>query len=111
MWGAFEPMNKTGKDFTDVSTGRVTWLGIQVDKYGTKSQKEKFCENFGKGGEIATRNVLSVYEEIGMQEHYKIYEEEFYNKMCEKIEKLPKQLPKQVFIDLLDFAVIKKFRG
>ncbi|XP_072399521.1 farnesyl pyrophosphate synthase-like [Diabrotica undecimpunctata] len=111
MWGAFEPMTKTHKDCTDVSTGRVTWLGIQVDKYGTQSQKEKFCENYGKGGEIAKRDILSVYEEIGIQEHYKTYVEEFYNTMCEKIEKLPKQLPKQVFIDLLDFAVIKKFRG
>uniref|UniRef100_A0A6P7GP13 Farnesyl pyrophosphate synthase-like n=1 Tax=Diabrotica virgifera virgifera TaxID=50390 RepID=A0A6P7GP13_DIAVI len=112
IWSAFEPTTKTQKDCTDTNKGRVTWLNIQVVKHGTTSQKQKFSENFGKSGETAARNVHNIYEEIGMKEHYKKYEEEFYNKMwSEHIERLPKYLPKQLFIDLLDYALIKKFRG
>ncbi|XP_050502736.1 uncharacterized protein LOC126882005 [Diabrotica virgifera virgifera] len=111
MWGQFEPITNSHKDCTDASAGRVTWLGIQVAKYGTPSQKKTFSENYGKNEETALRNIQNIYEEMRIVDHYKKYEEKFYNEMCECIENLTKGLPKQLFIDLLDFALIRKFRG
>ncbi|XP_050510537.1 farnesyl pyrophosphate synthase-like [Diabrotica virgifera virgifera] len=111
MWGHFEPITKTHKDCTDASTGRVTWLGTQVAKYGTSIQKQIFSDNYGKNEETALRNIQNIYEEMRIVAHFKKFEEKFYNEMCERIENLPKELPKQLFVDLLDFAVIKKFRG
>uniref|UniRef100_A0A6P7GCA1 Farnesyl pyrophosphate synthase-like n=1 Tax=Diabrotica virgifera virgifera TaxID=50390 RepID=A0A6P7GCA1_DIAVI len=111
MWGAYEPITKTEKDCPDISTGRVTWLGQQVAKYGTPSQKRIFSENYGKNETTALRKIQNIYEDMHIYESYKKYEEKFYNEMCESIEKLPKELPRQLFVDLLDFALVKKFRG
>lgn len=109
--GVFYPVSKTEKECPDISENRITWPAIQVAKYGTPSQKEIFLENYGKKDPLATAKVLGVYNEMNLEQAYHKYQETFYEDIYKKIQDLPPQLPKQLFVDILDFTIMGGFRA
>ncbi|CAH1104917.1 unnamed protein product [Psylliodes chrysocephalus] len=101
---------KTQKDCTDVAEGKPTWLAIQAYKIGTESHRKILDKHYGVDDNKSVMETYKIYDELNLKEKFEQYKEDFYNDTYKKIEQLPKELPGQIFLDILDFAVMGGFR-
>lgn len=99
------------KDCTDVAEGRPTWLAVEAYKRGNEAQKKILENNYGRDNEESIMSVYKIYNELNLKEKFEYYTEDFYNDVYKRIQELPKELPQQLFIDVLDCAVTGNIRS
>nr|ALL35416.1 terpene synthase [Psylliodes chrysocephala] len=101
----------TQKDCTDVAEGRATWLAVEAYKRGNTAQKKIIEQNYGRDNIESIMSIYKIYDELNLKEKFEYYKEDFYNDIFKRIQELPKELPQQLFVDVLDFAAMGKFRS
>uniref|UniRef100_A0A6P7H5F1 Uncharacterized protein LOC114344570 n=1 Tax=Diabrotica virgifera virgifera TaxID=50390 RepID=A0A6P7H5F1_DIAVI len=103
------PFNRIQEFHTDISEGKSSWLAIQAYNRGTSAQKKLLEENYGKNNKESIQKCYELFEDLKLKEVFLNYKEEFYNATFLKIHKeVPKILPKELFVDLLNWSMTEK---
>lgn len=96
-----------GKVGTDIQTGKCTWLVVVALQRVTKEQRKILEECYGVDDNEKVKRVKQLYNELGLQNTYAVYEEETFNLMNTHIQQLSRGLPHDFFLKLLDRACRK----
>ncbi|XP_056646642.1 farnesyl pyrophosphate synthase-like [Diorhabda sublineata] len=103
--GIMTPFSEKLKECTDISEGRTSWLAIEAYKRSNEAQRKILRDHYGKNNQNSVDKVYNLFEELRLVEVYENLREEFYEKTYSKIYELPKMLPPQLYIDLLNYIM------
>ena len=96
-YGSPEVIGKIG---TDIQDNKCSWLVVQALDRVNAEQRKMLEENYGQWDDEKVAKVKALYEELGLEQVFKDYEESSYKEICEEIEKVT-LMPKDVFLFLL----------
>jgi farnesyl diphosphate synthase len=77
-----------GKIGTDIEESKCSWLIVQALDRVNEEQKLELKQNYGKTSEENVKKVKSIFNELNLKEAYKIFEENQYKLINEKIDNL-----------------------
>jgi len=97
----------TGKLGTDIQDGKCSWLVATALEKSSEAQRRTLELNYGSSDAQEVAAVLEVYEEVGVKEAFKMYEEDFHAKMVKKIAAVD-DLPPSLFSLFLDRVYKRK---
>lgn len=89
-----------GKVGTDIQDNKCSWLVVQALLIVNKSQRNVLVENYGRHGDSNVRKVKDLYNQLGMEDIFKRYEEKSYKDIRKLLDEV-KELPTEVFEFLL----------
>ncbi|XP_076623432.1 farnesyl pyrophosphate synthase-like [Colletes latitarsis] len=92
----------TGKHGTDIETGKCSWLVVVALQRATQKQKNILKECYGVPDVEKVNRVKQLFDELGLQNTYPIYEEETYNLLHTHIQQISRGLPHELFLKLLE---------
>ena len=98
---AFGDPKVIGKIGTDIEDSKCSWLIVQVMGKATDAQMAIVKENYGSSDPAKVAKIKELYKEMGMEETYRQYENECYEKLKTLIDEQDK-LPKEVFTKFLE---------
>lgn len=84
-YGDYSVMGKIG---TDIEESKCSWLIVQALDRVNEEQKLELKQNYGKTSEENVKKVKSIFNELNLKEAYKIFEENQYRLINEKIDNL-----------------------
>ena len=96
-YGTPEVIGKVG---TDIQDNKCSWLVVQALLIVNKSQRNVLVENYGRHSDSNVRKVKDLYNQIGMEDIFKRYEEKSYKDIRKLLDEV-KELPTEVFEFLL----------
>ncbi|XP_026668833.1 farnesyl pyrophosphate synthase isoform X2 [Ceratina calcarata] len=97
----------TGKIGTDIEAGKCSWLVVVALQRTTREQRKILEECYGIDDKEKVARVKQLYNELGLQNTYAVYEEETYNLLNTHIQQVSRGLPHDFFLKLLDRACRK----
>ena len=98
----------TGKVGMDIQNGKCSWLIATALEGCSLGQKRRLEQHYGSSESAEVTKVLEVYQELGLQQVFRQYEEQFFAEASQRIEKV-EGLPTEVFTLFLD-RVYKRMR-
>nr|XP_031829707.1 farnesyl pyrophosphate synthase isoform X6 [Nomia melanderi] len=98
----------TGKNSTDIAQGKCTWLIVVALQRATQKQRKILEECYGIADEEKVNRVMQVYDEIGLQNTFSIYDQETYNLLHTHIQQISRGLPHDIFLQLLKLVSKKQ---
>ncbi|XP_055693629.1 farnesyl pyrophosphate synthase-like [Lutzomyia longipalpis] len=90
-----------GKIGTDIEDGKCTWLVATFLSRANEAQKDILKKFYGKNNEESVTQIKKLYEEVGIFEAFKNYEDKTYKDIKWKIQEA-KGIPKNVCQGLMD---------
>ncbi|KAL6262158.1 hypothetical protein P5V15_007255 [Pogonomyrmex californicus] len=90
-----------GKDNTDIQKGKCTWLIVTTLDRATLEQRKILEECYGSSDPEKVRRVKQLFIDLELPNAYSMYEEETYNLLNEHIQRVSRELPDSLFLDLL----------
>jgi farnesyl diphosphate synthase len=92
-----------GKIGTDIQDNKCSWLVNQALKRASPEQRAVLEKNYGRKDKAMEAEVKKVYDELKLEDVYKVYEEETVAKLREKIAAVDESegLKKEVFESFL----------
>ncbi|XP_033337519.2 farnesyl pyrophosphate synthase isoform X1 [Megalopta genalis] len=100
----FGDTSRTGKESTDISQGKCTWLVVVALQRVTPKQRKILDECYGQVEQEKVNRVVQLYNELGLPNTYTIYEEETYNLLNTHIQQISRGLPHKLFLKLLSMT-------
>ncbi|KAF1986579.1 ERG20 farnesyl diphosphate synthase [Aulographum hederae CBS 113979] len=99
-FGAPETIGKIG---TDIMDNKCSWLVNQALKVATPEQREVLDSNYGKKDKDCEAKVKQVYDDMGLEQIYKDYEEKRVGELRTMIDNIDESegLKKEVFEEFL----------
>ncbi|KAI0730555.1 farnesyl-diphosphate synthase [Earliella scabrosa] len=101
-----------GKRGTDIVDGKCSWCVNVALAHATPEQRAVLEVNYGRRDVKAEERVKALYEEVGVRERYREYEEEAYERIVRLIEGVPEvgddgeggvvRLKREVFVAFLE---------
>lgn len=98
-----------GKIGTDIIDNKCSWCINTALAVATPEQRKVLDENYGKKTKENEDKVKQVFEEVGIREKYKVYEQGAYEKIMGLIETIPEEnagdavvLRREVFTSFLN---------
>ena len=93
-----------GKVGTDIQDGKCSWLVVKALEIASDDQKRILALHYGSHRDEDVAKVKLLYDQLGLVDIYKSYEDEFHTKITDHIEKVcdGNALPKEVFTIFLD---------
>uniref|UniRef100_A0ABD2XAK8 Farnesyl pyrophosphate synthase n=1 Tax=Trichogramma kaykai TaxID=54128 RepID=A0ABD2XAK8_9HYME len=92
----------TGKNGTDIQEGKCSWLAVVALQRATPAQRKVFEECYGYEDPEKVAKVKQLYNDLGLQLTYSVYEEESYNLMNTHIQQISRGLPHDLFFKFLE---------
>ncbi|XP_011501796.1 PREDICTED: farnesyl pyrophosphate synthase [Ceratosolen solmsi marchali] len=92
----------TGKQGTDIQEGKCSWLTIVALQRASPAQRKILEECYGVDDLEKVAKVKQLYNDLGLQLTYSVYEEESYNLMNTHIQQISRGLPHDLFFKLLE---------
>ena len=89
-----------GKVGTDIQDNKCSWLVVQALERVNVEQRRVLEENYGRWDDEKVKAVKGLYEELGLEQVFRDYEEESYKRIQGGLEKV-ELMPKEVFELLL----------
>uniref|UniRef100_V9KXC4 Farnesyl pyrophosphate synthase n=1 Tax=Callorhinchus milii TaxID=7868 RepID=V9KXC4_CALMI len=89
----------TGKIGTDIEDNKCSWIVVQALKKVTPEQRKILEECYGRPEPEKVERVKALYEELGMPDVFRDYEEESYQRLMGLIDKRANAIPKDVFLN------------
>ncbi|XP_011161607.3 farnesyl pyrophosphate synthase [Solenopsis invicta] len=90
-----------GKDFNDIAKGKFTWLIVKALERVTPEQRKILEECYGVSDPEKVKRVKQLYIELDLLNAYFKYEEEAYNAISARIQKIPWERLRGFFMGLL----------
>uniref|UniRef100_A0A1B0CKL7 Farnesyl pyrophosphate synthase n=1 Tax=Lutzomyia longipalpis TaxID=7200 RepID=A0A1B0CKL7_LUTLO len=91
----------TGKIGTDIEDGKCTWLIVTFLNRANSAQKDILKESYGKEDAESVAMVKQLYNQVGLPDAYKNYEEETYKRIKKDIQEA-EGIPKKICHRLMD---------
>ncbi|ODM88997.1 Farnesyl pyrophosphate synthase [Orchesella cincta] len=98
----FGDVNVTGKIGTDIQDCKCSWLFVTAMDKCSPEQKKELLEIYGIDDDDKIEAVKKIYSDLGIPAAFNKYEEHAYKQICEKIEWLRNDLPKDLFYDMVN---------
>ncbi|XP_032684375.1 farnesyl pyrophosphate synthase [Odontomachus brunneus] len=92
----------SGKVGYDIEEGKCTWLAVVALQRVTPEQRKILEECYGSPDPEKVRRVKQLYNDLGLQNMYSIYEEETYNLLNTHIQQISRGLPHGLFLKILE---------
>lgn len=99
---------------TDITEGKCSWCIITALEHATPEQRKILDENYGRGKEAveAKQRVMGVFEEVGLREKFRAYEEEVVRELNQMVQNIPEELEREGLLKKELFTnLIEKLRG
>ncbi|KAK5576248.1 hypothetical protein RB653_007389 [Dictyostelium firmibasis] len=77
-----------GKTGTDIQENKCCWLICKAITLVDDNQLNQLKQNYGINNDLSVSKVKSIYNEINLPDHYQKYENEQFNLISEKLQKL-----------------------
>ncbi|KAF7238586.1 Farnesyl pyrophosphate synthase [Varanus komodoensis] len=90
----------TGKIGTDIQDNKCSWLVVQCLKRASPEQRRLLEESYGQKDMDKVARVKQLYEELGLRDVYRDYEESSYQRLSGLISQHAVHLPAQIFLCL-----------
>eukprot|EP00239_Pterosperma_sp_CCMP1384_P010832 CAMPEP_0197866330 /NCGR_PEP_ID=MMETSP1438-20131217/44158_1 /TAXON_ID=1461541 /ORGANISM="Pterosperma sp., Strain CCMP1384" /LENGTH=378 /DNA_ID=CAMNT_0043484889 /DNA_START=486 /DNA_END=1622 /DNA_ORIENTATION=- len=97
-YGAPEVIGKIG---TDIEDNKCSWLVCQALLIATPEQTATLKKYYGKSDKPSVQKIKDLYKELKMEERYKKYEQDSYEKICAIIDKKSPEANKPLFMWML----------
>ncbi|EGC32460.1 hypothetical protein DICPUDRAFT_38388 [Dictyostelium purpureum] len=91
-----------GKVGSDIEENKLSFLICQALNYATPEQIEELKKNYGIDNPENVKVVKKIYNDLGMKEIYRKYEDSQYIDFIKRIENMDDKVPKIVFIRLVN---------
>jgi len=91
----------TGKIGTDIQDCKCSWLCVIALQKATAQQRKILLENYGQDEPEKIERVKALYNEMELPKVFAAYEEQTYNLISTHIQQMGAELPKQLFIEML----------
>ncbi|KAJ8681543.1 hypothetical protein QAD02_017335 [Eretmocerus hayati] len=91
----------TGKQGTDIQEGKCSWLAVVALQRASPAQRKILEECYGFNEPEKVAQVKQLYNDLGLQMTYSVYEEESYNLMNTHIQQISRGLPHDLFFKFL----------
>ncbi|XP_072381653.1 farnesyl pyrophosphate synthase-like [Diabrotica undecimpunctata] len=109
--GVFNPISDIEKITTDTPEGRPSWLAVQAYQRSSPAQKTILEENYGKANKESVLKCYELFKELKLDEVFMKYKEDLYNHIFLSIHKnTPKELPKELYLNFLNFCMTGAMR-
>jgi len=92
----------TGKVGTDIRDGKLSWLIAKAIQVASPPQMKALHAHYGQPSATAEYEVKCIYDEIGVQDVFYKYEDAERADILRKIRDLPKSVPQEPFLDVMD---------
>ena len=73
---------------TDIQEGKCSWLMATALERCSSGQRRRLEEHYGSSEVEEVAEVLEVYQELGLQQVFREYEEHFFTEASQRIEKV-----------------------
>ncbi|KAH0945116.1 hypothetical protein HN011_012148 [Eciton burchellii] len=100
--GCFGNPAIVGKDNTDIEEGKCTWLIVMALQRVTSLQRKILEECYGVSDSEKVKNVIKLYNELGLANTYAKYEEDTCKLLNTHIQQISRGLPHDLFLKLLE---------
>ncbi|XP_055715296.1 farnesyl pyrophosphate synthase-like [Phlebotomus papatasi] len=101
FYDCFYDPNESGKNETDIQTGKSTWLIVTCLQRATAAQKKVLEECYGKNDPECVRRVKQIYEELSIPDFFAKFEKDTYNNIMMHIEKTD-EIPAEVYLETVN---------
>ncbi|XP_072381652.1 farnesyl pyrophosphate synthase-like [Diabrotica undecimpunctata] len=109
--GVFNPMSDIQKSCTDISEGRPSWLAIQAYQRSSPAQRTLLEQHYGRANKESVQKCYELFKELELDKVFTKYREDFYNQIYLSIHKdVPKNLPKELYLNFLNFCTTGALR-
>ncbi|XP_055691180.1 farnesyl pyrophosphate synthase-like [Lutzomyia longipalpis] len=98
----------TGKMGTDIQDGKCTWLVVTFLQRANSAQKDILKKFYGKKDEESVARIKQLYEDVGLREAYRNYENTAYKSIKRAIQET-NGIPKKMCEGLMDKIYKRKF--
>eukprot|EP00730_Choanoeca_flexa_P020474 TRINITY_DN9999_c0_g1_i1.p1 TRINITY_DN9999_c0_g1~~TRINITY_DN9999_c0_g1_i1.p1 ORF type:complete len:357 (+),score=121.40 TRINITY_DN9999_c0_g1_i1:2065-3135(+) len=88
-----------GKIGTDIQDNKCGWLVVQALKMVTPEQRKVLEDNYARKDAACEAKVKELYKELNLEQLYKDYEEQHYQKLMGMIKDKSGELPQAIFTD------------
>ncbi|XP_055691181.1 farnesyl pyrophosphate synthase-like [Lutzomyia longipalpis] len=97
----------TGKIATDIQDGKCTWLVVTFLQRANRAQKDILKKFYGKKDEESVARIKQLYEDVGLREAYRTYEDTAYKSLKKGIQET-NGIPKKMCEGLMDKSYKRK---
>ncbi|KAF8678000.1 hypothetical protein HU200_046358 [Digitaria exilis] len=104
---AFGDPEFIGKIGTDIEDYKCSWLVVQALECANEAQKRILSENYGKSDPGCVARVKDLYKDLNLEEVFRVYEMNSYNKFITDIEAEPNKAIQNVLKSFL-FKIYKR---
>ncbi|XP_050303848.1 geranyl diphosphate synthase-like [Anthonomus grandis grandis] len=91
----------------DIPTYRITWFTIRTLERGTPAQKKEFWENIGRSDPEKIMKIVSLYEDLRLDELFLKEENDILRYVQEEIPKIRNGIPHEMYYEIAN----KSFRA
>ncbi|XP_055691182.1 farnesyl pyrophosphate synthase-like [Lutzomyia longipalpis] len=91
----------TGKIATDIQDGKCTWLVVTFLQRANRVQKDILKKFYGKKDEESVVRIKQLYEDVGLREAYRTYEDTAYKSIKRAVQET-NGIPKKMCEGLMD---------
>lgn len=95
----FSDQTTIGKVGNDIKEGKCSWLAVKFMEIASPEQKSKFAKYYGTEQDDLIKDL---YEEVGLREYFRSFEEDSYRMIRESISMMPQDVPLKFFYNLID---------
>ncbi|RLM93144.1 farnesyl pyrophosphate synthase-like [Panicum miliaceum] len=86
---------------TDIQEYKCSWLVVQALEHADENQKRILFENYGKSDPVCVAKVKDLYKELNLEEVFREYESESYNRLIVDIKAQPNKAVQNVLKSFL----------
>jgi len=97
-----------GKIGTDIQDGKCSWLIVKALEAGSPEDIKVLAQHYGSHQEEDISIIKNLYNKLNIQQQFKLYEQEFYMSVIEKINSVNDDFPKEVFTAFLEKVYKRK---
>ncbi|KAI9312783.1 isoprenoid synthase domain-containing protein [Zopfochytrium polystomum] len=99
-YGTPEQIGKVG---TDIEDGKCSWVVTRALGRCSDAQRAALARAYGRHDKESVAVVKRVFEEVGVEEEYRRYEEESYERIGRLIEEIDERvLPREMFVTFMN---------
>ncbi|KAJ8717216.1 hypothetical protein PYW08_005615 [Mythimna loreyi] len=98
----FGDENMTGKMGTDIQEGKCSWLAVKALQQCKPNQRAVFTVCYGSKEPAHAERIKQLYVQLKIPQLYKEEENEYYNKIIQRIQAVSSNAERDLYLQVLD---------